>query len=417
MTQQTDKQALFHALYGRDAADAQARLDALKQTFFKTYGEGTVRFFSAPGRTEIGGNHTDHQRGRVLAAAVSVDTVAAVRPTGGMIVRLRSEGFPTEFCVDLSETQAREAEKNTTFALIRGTAARMAALGYAIGGFDACVTSSVLRGSGLSSSAAFEVLIAAIFHGLFNAGEMDAKQRAMIAQYAENVYFGKPSGLMDQMASSVGALVAIDFGDPAHPVVEKVDYDFEKNGYYLVVTDTGGSHDDLTPEYAAIPAEMTQVAQAMGADKLRGVDESVFYASIAQLRAQGISDRAILRAAHFLGDDPRSAAEAQALRQGDMETFFALILESGESSWQLLQNCYVPGSTAQNIPLALTLSRRVLAGKGAWRVHGGGFAGTIQAFVPADTLSSYIGTLESQFGKGACTVLSIRKYGAVEIPD
>jgi len=416
MTQKISREELLRALYGRDADSAQQRLDALKDTFFAAYGPGEVRLFSAPGRTEIGGNHTDHQRGRVLAAAVSVDTVAAARPSGDMTVRLRSAGFEGEFVVDLNDLAVKEDEKNTTFALIRGTAARMKELGYSIGGFYACVTSSVLRGSGLSSSAAFEVLIARVFDGLFNAGDMDAKQRAIIAQYAENVYFGKPSGLMDQMASSVGALVAIDFADPAHPVVQQVDYDFEANGYYLVVTDTGGSHDDLTPEYAAIPAEMTQVAEAMGADKLRGVEEEAFYGSIARLRAQGISDRAILRAAHFLADDPRSAKEAEALRSGDMETFFSLIIESGESSWQLLQNCFVPGSTAQNIPLALALSSRVLKGRGAWRVHGGGFAGTIQAFVPADTLAAYIDTLESQFGKGACTVLSIRKYGAVEIP-
>lgn len=411
-----DRQQLFHDLYGADSAQAPARLEALKETFFAAYGPGEVRFFSAPGRTEIGGNHTDHQHGRVLAAAVSVDTVAAVRPNGTHVVRLRSQGFDGEFIVDLSQLDVCPEEANTSYALIRGIAARMVQLGYAVGGFDAYVTSSVLRGSGLSSSAAFEVLLAAIFDALFNAANMDPVQRAIIAQYAENVYFGKPSGLMDQMASSVGSLVFIDFCDPADPKVERIDFDFEKNGYHLVVTDTGGSHDDLTPEYAAIPAEMTDVAQALGKNYLREVDVDQFYRSIGVLR-HCVSDRAILRAAHFLGDDPRVAHEVRSLRQGDMEAFFTHVIESGESSWALLQNCYVPGSTAQNIPLALLLSRRILAGRGAWRVHGGGFAGTIQAFVPASTLDEYIAALEALFGQGACTVLSIRKYGAVEIPQ
>lgn len=411
-----DRQQLFHDLYGADSAQAPARLEALKEKFLAAYGPGEVRFFSAPGRTEIGGNHTDHQHGRVLAAAVSVDTVAAVRPNDTHVVRLRSQGFDGEFMVDLSQLNVCTEEANTSYALIRGIAARMVQLGYAVGGFDAYVTSSVLRGSGLSSSAAFEVLLAAIFDALFNAANMDPIQRAIIAQYAENVYFGKPSGLMDQMASSVGSLVFIDFCDPADPKVKRIDFDFEKSGYHLVVTDTGGSHDDLTPEYAAIPAEMTDVAQALGKNYLREVDVDQFYRSIGVLR-HCVSDRAILRAAHFLGDDPRVADEVRSLRQGDMEAFFAHVIESGESSWALLQNCYVPGSTAQNIPLALLLSRRILAGRGAWRVHGGGFAGTIQAFVPASTLDEYIAALEALFGRGACTVLSIRKYGAVEIPQ
>lgn len=408
-------QEVFHGLYGPVAAQsAPARYEKLEKEFLRHFGGGEYRVFSAPGRTEIGGNHTDHQNGRVLAAAVSLDTIAAARATGGSVVRLRSEGYDREFSVDLSDLLPREGERETTNALIRGVAARMQEFGYFIGGFDAYVSSTVLKGSGLSSSAAFEVLIAAILDGLYNVGQMDAKLRAQIAKYAENVYFGKPSGLMDQMASSVGGLVTIDFADEQLPQVKKIPLDFESTGYVLVVTDTGGSHADLTYEYAAIPADMRAVAACFGQERLRTVNPDEFYRQITRVRME-TSDRAILRAMHFFGDNARVERQAAALHQGDMEAFFAHIIESGESSWKLLQNCHVTGSAEQGVTLALALSERILRGRGAWRVHGGGFAGTIQAFVPKDALGDYVEELQRVFGPRTCTALHIRQPGAMEL--
>lgn len=405
----------FAALYGPGASKtAPARYEKLEREFLQHFGVGDYRVFSAPGRTEIGGNHTDHQNGRVLAAAVSLDTIAAARATQGSVVRLRSEGYEGEFSVDLSDLLPREGERETTNALIRGVAARMQEFGYFIGGFDAYVSSTVLKGSGLSSSAAFEVLIGTILDGLYNVGQMDAKMRAQIAKYAENVYFGKPSGLMDQMASSVGGLVTIDFADEQLPQVKKIPFDFESTGYVLVVTDTGGTHADLTYEYAAIPADMRAVAACFGQERLRTVNPDEFYRQIPRVRKE-TSDRAILRAMHFFGDNARVERQASALQQGDMEAFFAHIIESGESSWKLLQNCHVTGSAEQGVTLALALSERILRGRGAWRVHGGGFAGTIQAFVPREALGEYVEELQHVFGPHACTVLHIRQPGAMEL--
>lgn len=405
----------WSTLYGpAGASSAPARYERIESEFFRKYGEGHYRLFSAPGRTEIGGNHTDHNSGRVLAAAVSLDTVAAVRENGTDVVRLQSEGFEGEFRVDLASLAKVKAEEGTTNALIRGVAARMGELGYRIGGFDAYVSSTVLKGSGLSSSAAFEVLVAVVLDGLFNTSEMDAKLRAQIAKYAENEYFGKPSGLMDQMASSVGGLVTIDFADEKLPIVKKVPFDFNASGYLLAVTDTGGSHADLTSEYAAIPADMRSVAEAFGCGRLRGVDPAEFYLRLPELRGR-VSDRALLRAMHFFGDNARVVAQVQALQAGDMEAFFTHVVESGESSWRLLQNCAVPGSQEQGVTLALALSERILRGRGAWRVHGGGFAGTIQAFVPEALLGEYKAEMERVFGEHTCTVLSIRQPGAMEL--
>jgi galactokinase len=408
-------QEVYSQLYGPSGVSpAPKRFAHIESEFFKRFGQGEYRLFSAPGRTEIGGNHTDHNNGRVLAAAVSLDTVAAVRINGKDTVRLKSEGFDGEFIVDLSQLAPVKAEAGTTNALIRGVAARMGELGYRVGGFDAYVTSTVLKGSGLSSSAAFEVLIAAILDGLFNASEMDVKLRAQIAQYAENIYFGKPSGLMDQMASSVGGLVAIDFKDDGLPVVKKVPFDFNGMGFLLAVTDTGGSHANLTHEYAAIPADMRSVAEAFGLSKLREVDPLEFYRRLPELHGK-VSDRALLRAMHFFGDNERVVKQVQALQAADMEAFFGHIVESGESSWKLLQNCAVGGSSEQGVTLALALSERMLRGRGAWRVHGGGFAGTILAFVPETLLGEYTAEMERVFGEKTCTVLSIRQPGAMEI--
>ena len=405
----------FAALYGQGGVKAALeRYEKLEKEFLHRYGVGKYRIFSAPGRTEIGGNHTDHQNGRVLAAAVSLDTIAAVRATSTNVIRLQSEGFEGEFIVDLGDLMPRENERDTTNALIRGVAARMKEFGYFIGGFDAYVTSTVLKGSGLSSSAAFEVLIATVLDGLYNAAQMDAMLRAQIAKYAENVYFGKPSGLMDQMASSMGGLITIDFEDEQLPQVKKLPFDFHGTGYMLVVTDTGSSHDDLTSEYAAIPADMRSVAERFGCQKLREVNPDEFLRQIPKLRGK-VSDRAILRSMHFFGDNARVLCQVDALMRGDMEGFFTHIIESGESSWKLLQNCHVSGSPEQGITLALALSEKRLKGRGAWRVHGGGFAGTIQAFVPENCLHDYIADIERVFGSRACTVLTIRQPGAMEI--
>lgn len=402
------------SLYGRDEntlAAQRVRYAKLIERHEARFGraDGDICFFSAPGRTEIGGNHTDHNLGRVLAAAVNLDTVAAVTKSADGVIVVDSEGY-RPITVDTADLSVREDELGTTAALIRGVAARMTELGYKVGGFHAAVTSNVLRGSGLSSSAAFEVLMAAILDGLYNGWVLDAKERAQIAQRAENLHFGKPCGLMDQMASSVGGLVTIDFKDPT-PVVEALPYDFKAKGYSLVVVNTGGDHGDLTDDYAAIPAEMKAVAAQFGRKVLREIDPAEMEAAIPKLRGK-VSDRAILRALHFYDDNARVPMQVAALRKDDLSAFLSLVIESGESSWKLLQNVYARPLEEQ-MALALELSRRVLKGSGAWRVHGGGFAGTIQAFVPDSLLDAYVKKLEASFGAGACTVLSIRPEGAV----
>ena len=401
-------------LYGGNEnalAEQRARYAKLIERHEARFGkaDGDICFFSAPGRTEIGGNHTDHNLGRVLAAAVNLDTVAAVTKSADGVIVVDSEGY-RPITVDTADLSVREDELGTTAALIRGVAARMAELGYKVGGFHAAVTSNVLRGSGLSSSAAFEVLMAAILDGLYNGWVLDAKERAQIAQRAENLHFGKPCGLMDQMASSVGGLVTIDFKDPT-PVVEALPYDFKAKGYSLVVVNTGGDHGDLTDDYAAIPAEMKAVAAQFGRKVLREIDPAEMEAAIPKLRGK-VSDRAILRALHFYDDNARVPMQVAALRGDELDAFLSLVIESGESSWKLLQNVYARAQEEQ-MALALELSRRVLRGRGAWRVHGGGFAGTIQAFVPDDLLGAYVKKLEASFGAGACAVLSIRPEGAV----
>ena len=404
--------ARLESLYGRGACAAQtARYAKLIERHEARFGkaDGEICFFSAPGRTEIGGNHTDHNLGRVLAAAVNLDTVAAVTKASDGVIIVDSEGY-RPITVDTSDLGVQESELGTTAALIRGVAARMKELGYRIGGFHAVVTSSVLRGSGLSSSAAFEVLMAAILDGLYNDWVLSAKERAQIAQRAENLHFGKPCGLMDQMASSVGGLVTIDFQNP-DPSVEALSYDFKAKGYSLVVVNTGGDHGDLTEAYASIRSEMESVAAQFGKRVRREVDPAEMEDAIAQLRGK-VSDRAILRALHFYDDNARVSLQVAALKADDLDAFLKLIVESGESSWMLLQNVWA-SAKEQQMALALELSHRVLKGRGAWRVHGGGFAGTIQAFVPDELLDVYVNKLEASYGEGACTVLSIRPEGAV----
>ena len=385
--------------------------EALKQAFFDTFGRKAQYLFSAPGRTEIGGNHTDHQLGRVLAGAVSLETVAAVAENGENIVRVQSEGYPR--CeIALDELSIRPAEFGTTAALIRGVAAGTGLQK----GFDAYVTSTVLPGSGLSSSAAFEVLLGVIANHLSGAG-LTSVEIAQLGQRVENEYFGKPCGLMDQMASAVGGVITIDFADPARPVVEHLDFDLAAQGHALCIIDSGADHADLTDEYAAIPREMKAVAAVFGKDVLRDVDETDFLAQLPAVRAKA-GDRAALRALHFFAENRRVTAQVDALRAGDFEAFLRLINESGRSSWLYLQNVVPTGATAhQELALSLALAQRLLNGRGACRVHGGGFAGTIQAFVPTDMLEEFKAGMEAVLGEGSCHVLSIRPEGGILLEE
>ena len=369
-------------------------------------------YFSAPGRTEIGGNHTDHQRGRVLAGAVNLDTVAAVRCNGTNVIRIQSKGYPLSV-VDLSQLEPVEAEINTTPALIRGVAARFTQLGCKVEGFDAYCESTVLPGSGLSSSAAYEVLIGTIINHLFFNAKVTQAEVAQIGQYAENVFFGKPCGLMDQTASAVGNLVTIDFFDKDNPVIEPVDFDFASCGHALCIIDSGADHADLTDEYAAIPGEIKAVAAYLGKEVLTQIDETEFYSNIPALR-NACGDRAVMRCIHFYQENARVVQQVAALKEGDFDRFLALVKQSGYSSYMYLQNVIPAGYKAhQDVAVALGLAERFLNGRGAYRVHGGGFAGTIQAFVPLDMLDAFVAGMDGVLGKGACHVLSIRPQGGV----
>ena len=386
----------------------------LNAGFLAEFGRKPERYFSAPGRTEIGGNHTDHQRGRVLAAAVNLDTRAAVAVNGTREVRILSKGYP--LCVvSLDTLVPQQAEINTTPALVRGVCARFAQLGCPVEGFDAYCESTVLPGSGLSSSAAFEVLIGTIVNGLFFESKVSQPEIAQIGQYAENVFFGKPCGLMDQTASAVGNLVTIDFGDKDHPVIEPVDFDFSSCGHALCIIDSQASHADLTDEYAAIPGELKQVCAYFGKEVLTQVPEAEFYAAIPALR-KCCPDRAILRAIHIYQDNARVPQQVQALREGNFDKFLTLVKQSGHSSYMYLQNVIPAGYIEhQDVAVALALCEHYLQGRGAYRVHGGGFAGTVQAFVPFDLLEEFRSGLDAALGEGACHVLSIRPQGGVEM--
>ena len=387
---------------------------ALDVGFAAAFGGAPSRYFSAPGRTEIGGNHTDHQRGRVLAGAVNLDTVAAVRPNGTNTIRIQSKGYPLSI-VQLDNLSPVAEEVNTTPAQIRGVAARFTQLGCKVEGFDAYCESSVLPGSGLSSSAAYEVLIGTIINHLFFDGRVSQAEVAQIGQYAENVFFGKPCGLMDQTASAVGNLVTIDFFQKDHPVIEPVDFDFASSGHALCIIDSGADHADLTDEYAAIPGEIKAVAAQFGKEVLTQIDEAEFYARVPQLR-QICGDRAVMRCIHFYQENARVPQQVAALREGNFDKFLSLIKQSGYSSWMYLQNVIPAGYKAhQDVAVALGLAEHYLQGRGAYRVHGGGFAGTIQAFVPFDILDDFVAGMDAALGKGACHVLSIRPQGGVEL--
>ena len=379
-------------------------------------GPGEVRLFSTPGRTEIGGNHTDHNWGKVLAAGVNLDSIAIAAPENGETVTVYSEDYDQPFVVALDNLSVMPEEQGTTSALIRGIAARYRQLGYAAGGFRACITSDVPVGSGLSSSASVEVLIATILNALYNGGRMEASRMAIIGQYAENVYFGKPCGLMDQIACAVGGIVKIDFEIPDAPRIEQVDFDFSASGYSLVVVETGGSHADLTEDYASIPREMKAIAAQFGKKVCRQITAEQVLGRVDGLRARA-GDRAILRALHYLDENNRVDLEVAALRDHDMRAFLQLVRESGESSYQMLQNCISPHSGAeQGIPLALALADRFIRRSGgACRVHGGGFAGTIQAFVPDTEVDAFRAVMEPVFGAGSVKPLRIRRWGTTEI--
>ena len=388
--------------------------NALDAGFAAAFGGAPERYFSAPGRTEIGGNHTDHQRGRVLAGAVNLDTVAAVKLNGTDTIRIQSKGYP--LCVvELSQLTPVESEINTTPALVRGVAARFAQMGCQVKGFDAYCESTVLPGSGLSSSAAFEVLVGTIVNHLFWEGKATQPEVAQIGQYAENVFFGKPCGLMDQMASSVGNLVTIDFFDKEKPVIEPVDFDFAACGHALCIIDSGADHADLTDEYAAVPGEMKAVAAHLGKEVLTQIDEKDFYNAIPELR-KACGDRAVLRAIHFYQENARVPHQVAALREGNFDQFLSLVKQSGHSSYMYLQNVIPAGyKQHQDVAVALALCEHYLAGRGAYRVHGGGFAGTVQAFVPYDMLDAFVAGVDGVLGAGACHVLSIRPQGGVEM--
>jgi galactokinase len=411
---------ILSQLYGSGSVEsAVSRLQRLEADMAAVFpGETPCWFFSSPGRTEVGGNHTDHQHGCVLAAAVNLDVVACVRPIAENVIRVQSEGYPMDV-VSLSDLRPHESEFGSSAGLIRGVAAMLQQKGYRIGGFEAVTTSSVPGGSGLSSSAAFENLIGVILSYLYNGGGISAIELAAASQQAEVRFFGKACGLMDQMASAVGGFAFMDFGDPERPQIRPVRFDFSRCGYDLCIVATGGSHANLTGEYVAVPEEMRAVANLMGARLLREVREADFYQALPSLRGK-VSDRALLRAMHFFKDSLRARREAEALEQGDFAAFLQLVARSGASSFQYLQNVY-PASAPQeqglSLALALTddfISKAPELG-GAFRVHGGGFAGTIQCFIPISRTAEYKTMIERLFGEGACHVLSVRNTGCTII--
>lgn len=403
-------------LYGNDDLEKQKqRYLSAAENFLSFYpNREDFSIFSAPGRTEIGGNHTDHQHGCVLAAAVNLDVIAVVSFHNEGVIRIKSEGYP-EDVLDLSDTTAKKEEYGKSSALIRGVAARFMENGVKIGGFDAYTTSAVISGAGLSSSAAFEVLIGTIINEQYNSSKASNEEIAKIGKYSENVYFGKQCGLMDQMACASGGLVFIDFADTENPVVKKQIYDFSDKQLNLCITDTKGSHADLTEDYVAVPAEMKQIASYFKKPYLRVVSEEEFYNAVPKLREK-YSDRAVMRAAHFFDENKRAADETEALEKDDIDRFLENVRDSGNSSAFLLQNLYSPKNPLnQEIPLAIMVSKRVLSGNGAVRVHGGGFAGTIQTFVPDSILYEYKNTIETLFGKDSCHVVRIRPVGGIKI--
>lgn len=401
---------IYPALYGTgvDASQADKRFLALIEMHEKRFGAQEATLFSTSGRTELGGNHTDHNLGLVLAASINLDTIAAVSKRDDKRIVLDSMGFPLVE-INLDDLAKKDGEKGTTASLVRGIASRFQELGYSLTGWQASVASNVLQGSGLSSSAAIEVLVATIINHLDAEDTLDPVSLAQISQYAENSYFGKPSGLLDQVSCAHGGIVAIDFENPKRPMVEPVLVDFKEHGYDLVITDTRADHSGLTDCYASIPKEMKQVAACFGKSVLREVDPGLFMESLPQIRSKVDNDRALLRAIHFFQENGRVLQMIHALKEKDMESYLSLVNQSGESSFCFLQNAYSPSDAAhQAIPLAIALSKEFLGGEGAVRLHGGGFAGTIQAYVPQQMTEAYIDAMENVFGKGCSTLIAVR---------
>ena len=408
--------AALSGIYKAEDIEAQkARYIRIAESFEEFYGSGReVAVFSAPGRTEVGGNHTDHNHGKVLAASVNLDAVAVAAVNDENIVRVKSEGYKMDVA-DLSDLGVMPNERGRSASLVRGVCAGFKNRGYKIGGFDAATASDVLSGSGPSSSAEFEVLLGTMLNHLYNDGKVSAVEIAQIAQFAENEYFGKPCGLMDQMACSVGGFVQIDFKDPAFPVINKVDFDFASCNHALCIVDTGGNHADLTDEYAAVRGEMETAASKLGKAVLRDVDRAEFEKNISVIR-DSAGDRAVLRALHFFDENERVDKQAEALAKGDFAEFKSLIIESGFSSYMYNQNVYTcKAPSSQPVSLALAMCQDILKGKGAWRVHGGGFAGTIQAFVPAELLEEFKTKICAVFGEKSCYVLNIRPEGGIRV--
>lgn len=398
-----------------DRIDQQTRryIHAIR-AYEQNFGPGEVEIYSAPGRSEIGGNHTDHQHGEVLAASINNDAIAIAGRTSNHAVTIISEGCAA-LTVNLDDLTQNDKENGSTISLIRGVLMGVRTRGYTLGGFQAYITSDVLIGAGLSSSAAFETLIGTVVSGLYNDMKISAIDIALIGQYAENVYFGKPCGLMDQMACSVGNLVHIDFADPTSPAVEKIEFDLEEYGYSLCIVDTKGSHADLTDEYAAIPLEMKKAASCFGREVLRDVSKEELFAGLSAVRAAA-GDRAALRAIHFVEENERVQQEITALRSGDLTGFLKTVRASGDSSFKYLQNVYSNQDTRhQNMSIALAASDSILEENGVSRVHGGGFAGTIQAFVKNPAVPAYRSAMDHIFGDGSCNVLKIRKYGGMKV--
>ena len=402
-------------LYGSDTEKARARFLHISHLFEEKFGDReNIRFFSAPGRTEVCGNHTDHNHGQVLAAAINLDAVACAVKTDDHFIRVYSENYPGDIIdINILEPQMNEVEKSAS--LVRGVAARFKELGYNIGGIDCVTVNNVLKGSGMSSSASFEVLVGTMLSYLYNDGKVSPVEIAKIAQYAENKFFGKPCGLMDQMACSVGSFVQIDFCDPEKPVITPVEFDFAACGHSLCIVDTRADHADLTDDYAAIRREMEAVAGYFGKSCLREITEADVLANVAGIKEK-LGERPLLRAIHFFEDNKRVENEAEALKNGDFDTFKALTIASGYSSYMYNQNVFSSSAPlSQPVSLALAVSEVVLKGKGAWRVHGGGFAGTIQAFVPDELLKEYKDSMEAIFGEGSCYILAIRPFGGTEV--
>jgi len=414
---------LFSILYGKNSKTINEQMDRY-QTLIANYEtcfsiNDNFQLFSTPGRTEIGGNHTDHNHGRVLAAGINLDTIAAAAKNNDNRITIYSQGYDKPFIVTLDELNFKEEEKGTTNALIRGIAARFVEMDYKIGGFNACISSNILAGSGLSSSASIEVLIGTILNVFYNEHKISEKILALIGQYAENVYFKKPCGLMDQIVCAVGGIVIIDFKNPGEPLIKKVDFTFSAQNYSLIIVNTGGNHADLTDDYASVPREMIAVAEALKASVCREITMADVLKNISELRS-AVGDRAVLRAIHFLGENERVENQVNALEKGDFEIFLKLVNDSGNSSFKWLQNCYTTKNTSeQGITLALSLTEDYikLCKKGACRVHGGGFAGTIQVFLPSEFVADYKKIMESVFGKQSVLMLNIRQYGTLHIND